>query len=327
MAISFILIILLMSSAFFSGSETALFSLSKIRVKRLQIENVKNSKLLAQLLNKPRRLIISILIGNMLVNILASAVASSLALRLFGDKGIGISIGIMTFLILIFGEITPKVIAIRNSEKLSIAVAPYINFFSKAVFPIRRILRFMVDVVMPLISRNIKAQKSIFTEEELRKALELGLHEGVLNVKEEEMIKSVFRFGDKKVKDVIVPLGRIVAADINTPLPAIRSIIIEKELSRMPIFENKLDNITGILYAKDLIVAGQKGIFGLREILRKPFYVSEDIKLDELLRQFRTYRIHMALVLDSNGRFTGLITLQDLLEEIIGQIKDIKAVQ
>jgi CBS domain containing-hemolysin-like protein len=138
------------------------------------------------------------------------------------------------------------------------------------------------------------------------------------------MIKSVFRFGDKTAKDVIVPLGRIAAVDIATPLATLRSIITEKELSRIPVFEDTLDNIIGILYAKDLFVADLKGVFALRDILREAFYVEADINLDDLLKKFRTHRIHMALVRDKTGKLMGLVTLQDLLEEIIGQIRDIK---
>ncbi len=320
----FLLIGLLLLSAFFSGSETALFSLSKVRVKRLQHENAKNAILLARLLNNPRRMITTILIGNMLVNILASAAASSLSISLFGEKGLGISIIVMTLLILTFGEITPKVIAIKNAEKISLFVAPYLNVFSNVTLPIRKILQFVTGLMTPLLSRRIKPQKEGLTEEELKKALEIGRRQGVLNLKEEEMIKSVFRFGDKTAKDVLVTPNRIVACDINTPLRTIRSIITDKELSRMPIFENKLDNVIGILYAKDLFVASLKGPFELREILRKPFYVRHDINLDDLLRKFRTHRIHMALVKDAKGRSIGLVTLQDLLEEIIGQIRDIK---
>ncbi len=324
MTIFIVLIILLLCSAFFSGSETALFSLTKVRVKRLQLENVRNSKTLAQLLNKPRRLIITILIGNMLVNILASCTASSLALNIFGDKGIGISIAVMTLLILTFGEITPKVIAIRNSEKISLFVTPCISIFSKIVSPIRKILRFIVDIFTPLFSRTIKTKGAHLTEEELKKAIELGRQEGVLDKKEEEMIKGVFKFGDKTARDVVVPPKKVVAVDIATPLRTIRSIIAKQELSRMPIFENRLNNIVGVLYAKDLIIATQRGPFVLRDILRKPFYVQDDIKLNELLREFRTHRIHMALVRNAKGKFVGLATLQDLLEEIIGQIRDIK---
>ncbi|MBL7068441.1 MAG: HlyC/CorC family transporter [Candidatus Omnitrophica bacterium] len=324
MAISFTLIILLLGSAFFSGSETALFSLSKIRVKRLQLENTKNSGLLAQLLNRPRRLIISILIGNMLANIMASTTASSFSMRMFGDKGIGISIVCMTLLILIVGEITPKVIAIRNSEKISLAVIPYVHLASKLFFPIKKILHLIVNMLTPLFAGRIKAQRLRLTEEELRKAVELGRREGVLGVREEEMIKGVFKFGDKTAKDVIIPPRRIVAVDISTPLSTIRSIITKKELSRMPVFEERLHNIVGVLYAKDLIIASQKGPFSLREILREPFYVDENIKLDELLKKFRTHRVHMALVKNSKGKLLGLVTLQDLLEEIMGQIRDIK---
>ncbi|NQT06688.1 MAG: HlyC/CorC family transporter [Candidatus Omnitrophica bacterium] len=320
----FILAALLLCSAFFSGSETALFSLSKIRVRRLQVENVKNARTLAYLLNRPRTLIITILTGNMLVNILASSMASSIALKLFGDRGLGISIGIMTLLILTFGEITPKVISIKNSERISLFVAPYILFFSRLVLPLRKILGYIVDFLEPIASRKIKRDQEDLNEEEVKKAVEIGTRFGALDKKEEEMIRGVFKFNDKTARDVIVPPQRIVAVDISTPLDTIRSIITKKELSRMPIFENNLDNIVGMLYAKDLIVAGQKGEFALRDILRKPFYVAEDINLDDLLREFRKHRIHMALVKNKGGRLAGLVTLQDLLEEIIGQIRDIK---
>lgn len=320
-----VLIVLLLCSAFFSGSETALFSLSKIRVKRLQIENAKNSKALAYLLNRPRNLIVTILIGNMLVNVLASAYCSSVCLRLFGNKGIGISIGVMTFLILTIGEITPKIIAICNSEKISLALTPYINFFFNLFSPVRKFLLFIVNIITSIFQKKTKEKKRPITQEELNEALEFGRREGVLNLKEEEMIKGVFKFGDKKAKDVFVKLQKIVAVDISTPLETIRSIITKKELSRLPVFEDHLSNIIGILYAKDLVIAHKKGPFILRNILRKPFYVNEDIKLDELLRKFRTERIHMALVLNNKEKLTGLVTLHDLLEELIGEIRDIKA--
>lgn len=321
-----LLIILLICSAFFSSTETALFSLSKIRVKRLQAESVKNARLAANLLDRPRRLIISILIGNTLVNILASSTASSLFIRIFGEKGVGISIVMMTLLILTFGEIIPKVIAIRNSEKIALRVAPYINIFSALVAPIRGALyHLIVDIIAPVFTKMIPAHKPVLTADEVAKAVEIGRSEGVLNVREEEMIKRVFKFTDKVARDVMVQPQRIIAADIHAPLEAIRSIITKKKVSRMPIFEDHMSNIVGILYTKDLIVAGAKGVFTLKEILRKPFYVDENIRLDELLRAFRAHGIHMALVRGAGGNFTGLVTLQDLLEEIIGEIRDIKA--
>lgn len=321
-----LLIILLLCSAFFSATETSLFSLSRIRVKRLQAEGVKNSKLVSNLLDRPRRLIISILIGNMLVNILASSTTSSLFIRVFGEKGIGLSIVIMTLLILTFGEIIPKVIAIRNSEKIALRVAPYINIFSAIIAPIRGALyHLIVNIIAPVFTRVIPPHRHALTADEVAKAVEIGRSEGVLNVREEEMIKRVFRFTDKTAKDVMVAPQRIIAADIQTPLTEIRSIITKKKVSRMPVFEGQPGNIAGILYTKDLIAAGMRGVFTLKEILRKPFYVNETIRLDDLLREFRAHGIHMALVKNTSGNFTGLVTLQDLLEEIIGEIRDIKA--
>jgi len=279
---------------------------------------------LAHLLSKPRKLIISILIGNMFVNVLASTITSSLSLRLFGGKGLAISICAMTFLILTFGEIAPKVIAIRNSEKIALLIGPVIKLFSKLIFPIRQALQSIVETITPAISGRIKDGKQALTEEELAKAVEMGRREGVLDRDEENMIKSVFKFGDKTAADVLIPLKRLAAIDIATPINTIRSIITDKELSRIPVFSDRLDNIVGILYAKDLFVASRKGEIRLREILREPFYITLDIRLDDLLKKFRAHRIHMALVKGRDGRLIGLVTLQDLLEEIVGQIKDIK---
>ena len=328
---SFILIqililgILILLSAFFSGSETALFSLSKIRVKRLQLENCTNSKLVAHLLDKPTRLLISILIGNMLVNVLASSVASVLITRIVGDKGLGISIGVMTFFILIFGEITPKSIAINNSEKFSLKVVPYINIFSKIVFPVRKLLRFITDFFVKQFARSFKLKKDRIglTEGELKKAINLGRNEGVFDVGEEKMFKGVFEFRNKRTSEIMRPRKEIISFDVNTPLNKIKSVIAKEELARIPVYVKALDNILGILYAKDLIIACRKGEVDIKEILRKPFYVTKDIRLDKLLTELRTKRIHMALVKDS-GKLVGLVTLEDLLEEIVGEIRDIR---
>jgi len=321
-----ILAVLIALSAFFSGSETALFSLSKIRVKRLQMENKANSKLVAHLLDNPTKLLISILIGNMLVNILASSSASVLATRLLGDRGLGFSVAIMTFFILVFGEITPKSIAISNAESFSLRVVGYVNIFSKAVLPIRKILGFITNFFLKKFSLAFKLKKDQFflTEEGLEKAINLGRREGVFDIDEEKMFKGVFKFGDKKAKDVMRPRSRIIAFDAKTPLEKIKEVVSKKEIARIPIYVEKLDNILGILYAKDLLIALRNNpSIDIKEILRKPLYISKDTKLDELLRELRSKRMHMALVKDE-ARLTGLVTLEDLLEEIIGEIKDLK---
>jgi putative hemolysin len=260
----------------------------------------------------------------MFVNTLAATSASSLCLAVFGDKGVAISIVIMTFLLLTFGEITPKVIAIRSSEAVALFVAPFMKLIFMAAAPIRKVLRAVVDAIVSVAVKGIKEQKEGFTEEELKIALELGRREGQLDAREEEMLKGIFRFHDKTARDVMMPLSRIVAADISTPLGTVRSIVREKELSRLPIFEERLDNIAGILYAKDIIVAGLKGDVVLRDILRKPFYISEKIKLKDLLREFRVHQVHMAIVRNREEKVMGIVTLNDLLEEIVGQICDVK---
>ena len=320
-----ILAVLLFLSAFFSGAETAFFSLTKIRVKRLQLENKPNSKLVARLLDRPTRLLISILIGNMLVNILASSSASVLATGLFGQKGITVSVGIMAFLILVFGEITPKSIAINNSERVSLKAAPYINAFSKVVFPLRKILNFVTDFFIKQFSRTFKLRKNqmLLTEEELVKAIHMGRREGVFDVEEEEMFKGVFKFGDKKAMDIMCPRKKIIAFEANTPLPKIKAVIQKNELARIPVYASRLDNIMGILYAKDLIIASRRGAVDIKEILRKPLYVTKDMKLDDLLRELRSKKMHMAIVKD-DARVAGLATLEDIIEEIMGEIKDVR---
>lgn len=320
-----ILIVLIMLSAFFSGSETALFSLSKIRVKRLQLENRANSKLVAQLLDKPTMLLISILIGNMLVNILAASSASVLMTTVFGNRAIMASIGLMTFFILVFGEITPKSIAINNSEKISLEVSPFINVFSKLVFPVRKILFFITDFFIKQFSRSfrLKKEKLDLTEEELKEAVGLGRRAGVFDVDEERMFKRVFEFGDKKAGDIMRPRKEIIAFEVGTPIEKIKSVINKKELARIPVYVKGLNNIIGILYAKDLVISSEKGLADIRDILRKPFFVSKDARLEDLLRELRTEKVHMALVRDG-AKLAGLITLEDLLEEIIGEIQDVR---
>ena len=320
-----LLVILVFFSAFFSGSETALFSLSKIRVKRLQLENRRNSKLVAGLLDRPTRLLVSILIGNMFVNTLASSTASVLITSRFGNDALAFSIALMTLIILIFGEITPKSIAIHNAEGFSLAVAPYINAFSKFVFPIRRLIRFITDFLVAEFAKRFKLEtQSALTEEGLLKeAIGLGRKEGVLDIEEEKMFKGIFEFGDKTAKDAMKPRKSIIAFEAASPLEKIKQAIRKKELARIPIYAGELDNILGILYTRDLVKAAANPALDIKEILRKPLYVSQDTKLDDLMRELRVKRVHMAIVKDGT-KVAGLVTLQDLLEEIIGEMKDTK---
>ena len=319
-----LLLLLLLLSGFFSGSETALFSLSPVKVARLKIERGKRGALVAELLDNPRRLLISIILGNMFVNVFSAALAESAATKMFGEKGLSISILAMTFLILVFGEITPKTIAIHNAERVSPAVAPIIDGFGKFVFPFRRIVRLSADLILSALTRRMRSTEEAVSGPELQTAVEIGHREGVLADREKEMIHSVIELGEKRIAEVMRPRSQIVGFDIRTPVEEICAAVRNTRYSRIPLYRDALDQIEGILYVKDLLATASppKGEADLSNLLRPPFYVPEQKRAGILLRDFRRRRVHLALVVDEYGLISGLVTMEDLLEEIFGQILD-----
>jgi len=319
-----LLLLLLLLSGFFSGSETALFSLSPIKVARLKTVRGKRGALVAELVDNPRRLLISIILGNMFVNVFSSALAESAATKMFGEKGLSISILAMTFLILVFGEITPKTIAIHNAEQVSPMVAPIIDGFGKLVFPFRRAVRFVADLILSVLTRRMRSPETAVSGPELRTAVEIGHREGILEDREKEMIHSVIELGEKWVADVMRPRSQIVGFDIRTPMEQICAAVRSTRYSRIPLYRGNLDRIEGILYVKDLLAASSrpKGEVDLSSLLRAPLYVPEQKRAGVLLRDLRRRRVHLALVVDEYGLVSGLVTLEDLLEEIFGQILD-----
>lgn len=319
------LLILLFLSAFFSGSETSLFSLSKIRVKRLRVENVKNSDIVESLLNKPTELLITILIGNMFANISASTIAASFSIRMWGEAGVGISIGVMTIIVVIFCEIMPKIIAIKNAKRFSLFVSPFIRIFSQLVFPIRWVLSGLTEGMLSFFGARLKKTETGITKDELESAIKVGYSkEGILDKEEAEMMGDVLQLSDKKVEDVMVQYQNIVSFPVTMSLEEMCIAIKEAELSRIPVYERKRMNILGILYAKDLLKRKLEHPqdAGIKELLRKPFYVMKNMRVSLLLHEFRTRKIHLALVNNEKDRLVGLVTLEDLLEEIIGDIRD-----
>ncbi|MBN1871579.1 MAG: HlyC/CorC family transporter [Candidatus Omnitrophica bacterium] len=320
-----LLVILLMLSAFFSGSETSLFSLSKIRVRRLKIEKVKNSNIVEDLLNSPTELLITILIGNMFANVFASSIAASISINIWGEKGLGISIFIMTAVVVIFCEILPKIIAIKNAKSFALFASPFISMFSKLIFPLRWYLSGLTERTLSRFENGAKRPESDITVRELESAVKLSYSMGgILDKEEAEMIEDVLQLSDKVVKDVMIDKRNMVAFPIDMPVEEMCYAIKEAELSRVPAYEGTPDNVIGILYAKELLKKKLEGYSGLdiRRLLKEPFYVSQDMRLSLLLREFRTRKIHMALVHNKSGKLSGLVTLEDLLEEIIGDIRD-----
>ncbi len=312
------LLFLLFFSAFFSGSETALLSLNKLRIKKLAKEGNENATIVEELIKDPETLLTTILIGNNLVNIATASIATAIAISFFGNKGIGIATGIVTFMILIFGEIMPKSISAENAERISLIIAKPIRFFVKLFKPVA----YLINLVIPLTKRG-KKRRILVTEDEIRLLVEMGEKEGVIEKEEKEMIKGVFEVGDMVAKEVMIPRVDMVCIEVNSSIDEALKLIRETGFSRIPVYEENRDNIVGILYAKDLIRHIDKKVkFKIRDIMRPPFFIPETKSLRELLREMQKRKLHMAIVVDEYGGTAGLVTLEDIIEEIVGEIMD-----
>jgi len=323
------LAILLIFSAFFSGSETALFSLNRLTVKKLKHSQPERGSIISRLLSNPRRLLVSIVVGNMLVNILSATLAERLSAGIFTSGPLSslawiFSTIVMTFIILIFGEVAPKVLAINRAEKISLAIAPAISILEIVVTPLRMVVHFFSDLIISIFQKQSMSGDTPLTKEELTTALSLSSREGTLNGDEKEMISEIFKLGDKTVRQLMTPRNEIVSFEVDIPLDDIAGIIKEKEYSRIPIYSGKVENVIGILYPKDLVMARARGDerLELGDFLRRPYFVPEIMKAARLLKEFLERKIHIALVVDEYGGISGLITLDDLVEEIVGEIRE-----
>lgn len=318
-----LLIILLFFSGFFSAAETALLSLSKIRVRHMVEEGVKGAKLVEKLIEDPNRLLGGILIGNNIVNIGASSLATSLAYQKFGDQGVALATGLMTILVLIFGEITPKSLAKQHSEKVSLKVAKFINFVVIVFKPFVFIFTKISGVFIKLLGGDLDKTQPFITQEELKTMVDVSEEEGVLEVEEKEMIFNVFEFGDQQVKDIMVQRVDIVAVNVTATYEEILDVVRREQFSRIPVFNDTIDDIIGILNVKDLIlIDDDKEQFHVKSYMREPFYTFEFKKIPELLNEMKKTRNHMAVVLDEYGGTVGIATIEDLIEEIVGEIED-----
>ena len=314
---------LLFLSAFFSASETALMSISKLRVRHMIEEKVKGAELVGQLVQNPGKLLGAILVGNNVVNIGASALATVLAIQFFGSKGVGIATGIMTLLVLIFGEITPKSLAAAYSERVAISVSKVIFVIIKILNPIIIILSFVTGFILRIFGVKIDTKKPFITEDELRTMVDVGHEEGVLEVEERKMIHNIFQFGDSQVKDAMVPRTDIAAVDVRSSYEDLLELFKREQYSRMPVYRNTIDNIIGILHVKDMFFLDKRmEEFDIEKNLRKTYYTFESKRIAELFEEMRKKRLQMAVVADEYGGTAGIITMQDLVEEIFGDIGD-----
>lgn len=304
-------------------SETALMSLSKIRIRHMVDEGIKGAKLVEKLIEDPNKLLGAILIGNNIVNIGASALATSVAINSFGEGSVGIVTAIMTVLVLIFGEITPKSIAKQKSEVVSLRVSKIINIIVKVLKPFIGIFTSISSIFIRLFGGDPKASEPFITEEELRAMVGVSEEEGVLEDVEKEMIFNVFDFADAQVKDVMVQRVDIIAVDSESSYEEVLEIIKSEQFSRLPVYNENIDDIVGVLNVKDLIIAGQnKDKFKVQDYMREPYYTFEFKKIKELFSEMKKTRSHMSVVLDEYGGTVGIVTIEDLIEEVFGDIED-----
>ncbi|NLK95144.1 MAG: HlyC/CorC family transporter [Clostridiales bacterium] len=318
-----LLIILLILSSFFSMSETALMSLSKIRLRHMVEEKVKGAKLVEKLLEDPNKLLGAILIGNNVVNIAASALATSVATKIVGGgSGVAIATGIMTVLVLIFGEITPKSIAKQKSEEVSLFVSKPIKIVVFLFKPFVAVFSAISSIFIKMFGGDPKATEPFITAEELKTMVGVSEEEGVLEDVEKEMIFNVFDFGDMQVKDVMLQRVDIVALEVTSTYEEIIDRIKNEQFSRFPVYDDTIDNIVGILNVKDLIIGKKEEDFKILDYTREPFYTFEFKKVSQVFAEMKKSRNHMAVVLDEYGGTVGILTMEDIVEEIVGEIED-----
>ena len=317
------LVILIALSSFFSMSETALMSLSKIRLRHMVEAGVPGAELVEKLTEDPNRLLGTILIGNNVVNIGASAMATVLATNIFGNGGVGIATGIMTILVLIFGEITPKSIAKQKSEAVALKVARPIEFLVIIFKPLVYIFTAISSMFIRILGGDPSEAKSFITHEELKTMVGVSEQEGVLENDEKEMIFNVFEFADLQVKDVMIQRVDIVSVDKEASYDEVMDVIKNERFSRIPVYNQTIDNIIGVLNIKDLAtIENLRADFNVSKYIREPFYTFEFKKIVELFKEMKKTRNHIAVVLDEYGGTVGLVTIEDLVEEIVGEIED-----
>ncbi len=327
-----ILIILLVLSAFFSSAETALTTVNIHRIRALADEGNQKAKKILALRENPEKMLSAILIGNNIVNLTASSLTTTLAIHLAGSFGlgksastfIGIATGILTLVILVFGEITPKTIATVQSEKMALRYVSIISILTNILTPVIFLVNSISSGLCRIFGIDMQAGTAI-TEQELRTIVNVSQEEGVIEEEEKAMINNVVDFGDSVAKDIMLPRIDITFANVSMTLPEVNEIFEEYQYSRLPVYEESKDKVIGILNMKDLYFYQQHHAnepFDMRKMLREPFFTYEFQKTSVLMEEMRKNQITFAIVLDEYGSTAGLVTLEDLIEEIIGDIRD-----
>ncbi len=319
-----LMILLLLCSAFFSGSETALMAVSRVRVHQLEKKYPRRAKMVEGILEKPEKLIGTILLGNNLVNVAMSAIATALAISLWGDTGvIYVTLG-LTVIILLFAEITPKVYAKFRNDVISINVAPALKIIMTVFNPVVAVVTFIARKLLLVLGIDIaKMKRPLVTEAEVKTLIDIGREEGTITADEKEILARVFTLNDKTVGDVMIVKNRMVTLNTDDTIDQVLKTITKNGYSRYPIRSGTSTEISGFIHAKDLLgKTGDRKLGALKTIIRPAYFIPVDRKIDSQLRRFKARKLHQAVVVDKEGDVAGLITLEDILEQMVGSIDD-----
>jgi len=313
-----LLLLFLGLSAFFSASETALFSLDPIKLKRI-IQRSRRGEVIARLLENPLRCLTTILAGNTLVNVAVAALVTTLLIERLGDKGLAVSMAATTLLLLAFGEVTPKTVAIHNNERLADAFAGPLYLFGCLIRPFLFVATTVCDKIMGAFHLSLKREPTL-TQEEFKTVIEVGQRHGVVGKSEKEMVMSILALTTTTVAEIMLPRTDVQALDNDWTQEQVWEFVRGVRHSKLPVFKGSLDGITGVLYVKDLFVSGPE--MSWRDLVKPVMFIPETKRIDDLIKDFYKGRVEIAMVVDEYGGTSGLVALHDILEEIFGEIRD-----
>jgi putative hemolysin len=307
-------------SAFFSSAEVALISIHRAKVRTLVNEGRPGSKAIAALKESPEHLLITILIGNNIVNVAAASLATAIAIQMFGDLGVGIATGFVVIVLLVFGEIGPKIYAARASDSFALTVAPMILFLSRLFTPVI----WLVQRVSPTLGIGKELGDPVVTEEEIKEWIDVGKEEGTIEQGEQDMLYSVLEFADTTAREIMTPRVNVILMEDTVSFEEAIRIFNDTGFSRIPVYHEQIDNITGILNVKDVFSAmvSRRKDSAIKEVMYDPMFVPETQMIDDLLKELQVHRVQMAVVIDEYSSFVGIVTVEDILEELVGDIMD-----
>lgn len=316
------IIVLLALSGYFSSAETSLMAINKIRMKNLAEDGNKRAQTVLRIIADQKKMLSAILIGNNIVNLSASALTTLFATDVFGSLYVGVGTGILTFLVLIFGEITPKTAATIDPDALAMTYAASIHAIMIVLTPLIFLVNAVSRVVMRIIGLDPDKKQEPITEEELRTIVDISHEEGVIETDEKKMITNVFDFGDQEASEIMIPRVDMICIDVDAGYEELIAAYRKDKYTRMPVFEEDTDNIIGIINIKDLLLIDREKEFHIRDVMREAFYTFEHKKVSRLLNEMRKSSCNVSVVVNEYGSCVGMITLEDMLEEIVGEIRD-----